>query len=95
MALNERSKDIEALARMAVRLAGRDADEHLTLKLADVVAFDAVMWRYPDFLARAEAAYYALTTPKLTLPPSLDGREHLPAAGSKSRPDARRHQVTP
>jgi hypothetical protein len=26
-----------------------------------VVAFDDVMWRYPDFLTRAEAAYDALT----------------------------------
>ena len=46
---------------MAARHAGRDPDEHLRLKLADVVAFDDVMWRYPDFVARAEAAYDALT----------------------------------
>ena len=51
-----RLADIEVLARMAARLAGRDPGEHVRLKLGDVVVFDDVMWRYPDFLARAEAA---------------------------------------
>lgn len=55
-----RAEHIAALARIAAELAGRDPDEHIRLKLADVVAFDGVMWRYPDFLAQAEAAYETL-----------------------------------
>ena len=62
-----KSKDIEVLAKMAARLAGRDPDEHLRMELAEVVAFDDVLWRYPDFLTRAEAAYHVLTTPNLTV----------------------------
>jgi hypothetical protein len=49
--------DIEVLARMAARLAGRDPDEHLKLELGELTVFNDVMWRYPDFLARAETAY--------------------------------------
>jgi len=45
---------------MAARLAGRDPDEHARLALGEVVAFEGLMWRYPDLLARAEAAYAAL-----------------------------------
>ena len=56
----DRNTDIEVLARMAARLAGRDPDEHLRMELAEVVAFDDVLWRYPDFLDRAEAAYEML-----------------------------------
>ena len=56
----DRNTDIEVLARMAARLAGRDPDEHLRMELAEVVAFDDVLWRYPDFLGRAEAAYEML-----------------------------------
>ena len=52
--------DIEMLARMAARLAGRDPDEEARIEFAGVVAFDDVMWRYPDFLARADAAYHVL-----------------------------------
>jgi hypothetical protein len=55
-----RLADIEVLARMAARLAGRDPDEHVRITLADVHVFDDVLWRYPDFLLRAEAAYSAL-----------------------------------
>ncbi len=47
---------------MAARLAGRDPDEHVVLRLGDVVAFDGLLWRYPDFLARAEAAYAQLAS---------------------------------
>lgn len=61
-----RTEHIETLARVAAELAGRDPDEHLRLELGDVVAFDDVMWRYPDFLARAEAAYDVLTRAGLT-----------------------------
>ena len=56
-----KAEHIETLARLAARLAGRDPDEHVRLTLKDVVAFDDAMWRYPDFLARAEAAYAALS----------------------------------
>jgi hypothetical protein len=51
---------IETLARVAARLAGRDPDDHATITLGNVMAFDDLMWRYPDFLARAEAAYRLL-----------------------------------
>jgi hypothetical protein len=54
---------IEVLARMAARLAGRDPDQHVRLRLGEFVAFNDLMWRYPDFLARAEAAYVALDGP--------------------------------
>jgi hypothetical protein len=57
--------EIEILARMAAHLAGRNPDEHIRLKLADVIAFEGEMWRYPDFIARAEAAYAALRSPTL------------------------------
>lgn len=49
--------DIEMLARMATRLAGRDPDEHVEIRIGHVVAFSDAVWRYPDFVARAEAAY--------------------------------------
>ena len=51
---------------MAARLAGRDPNEYIRLQLADVVAFDDLMWRYPDFVARAEAAYEVLSKTCLT-----------------------------
>jgi hypothetical protein len=56
----ERSADIEILARMAARLAGRKPDEYVRLEWGDVVAFEGPMWRYPDFLMRAERAYAVL-----------------------------------
>jgi hypothetical protein len=59
---SDRSMDIEALARMAARWAGRDPDEHVRIVLGDVVVFDDVMWRYPDFLERAAAAHSFLAT---------------------------------
>jgi hypothetical protein len=76
----QRMADIEVLARMAARLAGRNCDERLTIKLADVVAFDDIMWRYPDFIARGEAAYEALTAGKLPHPAPA-GREGHPSPG--------------
>lgn len=84
-----RTEHVETLARMAAQLAGRDPDEHVRLKLADVIAFDDVMWRYPDFLARAEAAYDVLTSDSLTQPASFNGHEQ-PAANrpGRNRPDA-------
>ena len=57
---------------MAARLAGRDPDEHVRLKLGEIIAFDDPVWRYPDFLARGEAAYEALIG-QLQLPESDEG----------------------
>jgi hypothetical protein len=57
----QRSSDLEVLARMAARIAGCDPDKHARVKLGDIVAFDDVTWRYPDFLLRAENAYIALS----------------------------------
>ena len=83
-----RKDHIESLARMAAQIAGRDPDEHVRLKLADVVAFDDVMWRYPDFLARAEAAYDVLNGVSLTHPASFNGHEQLVAnRHGRDRPD--------
>ena len=56
---------IETLARLAAKLAGQDPDEHATIKLDKFVAFDDVLWRYPDFLTRAEAAYHVLEADRL------------------------------
>jgi hypothetical protein len=47
---DQRLADIETLARIAARLAGRDPDEHVRVNVGNVVAFDDVVWRYPDFL---------------------------------------------
>lgn len=55
--------DIETLARMAARLAGRDPDEHVRIKIACQVAFEGEIWRYPDFLGRAKEAYSLLLRP--------------------------------
>jgi len=52
--------DIEMLACLAARLAGQNPVRRTTIKLGSVVAFDDLVWRYPDFLARAEAAYRIL-----------------------------------
>ena len=55
-----RMEAIEMLARLAARMAGRNPDDHATIKLGQVMIFDDLMWRYPDFLARAEAVYRLL-----------------------------------
>ena len=52
--------DIKLLARIAARLAGRDPDEHVVVRIGDAEVFDDVVWRYPDFVSRAEAAYRLL-----------------------------------
>jgi hypothetical protein len=62
MGEQQRLADIEILARMAARLAGRDPNEYIKLELGEVIAFDGLLWRYPDFVARAEAAYLVLET---------------------------------
>ena len=53
----EIAADLETLARIAARLAGRDPDEHVEIRLGDVVPFSGAAWRYPDFVSRAVAAY--------------------------------------
>jgi PAS domain S-box-containing protein len=60
-----RTADIETLARMAARIAGRDPDQHVRIKFGEVVAFDDLVWRYPDFLLRGEAAYRLLESIEL------------------------------
>ena len=60
METDEKFADIKLLARMAARLAGRDPDESIVVRVGDVVAFHNVAWRYPDFMQRAEAAYKML-----------------------------------
>ena len=64
----EKEQVIEMLARIAARLAGRDPNEETKVEFGGVVAFDDVMWRYPDFLARARAAYHVLEMYQLTSP---------------------------
>jgi hypothetical protein len=53
----QKQADIETLARIAARLAGRDPDQHVTMKISNIFVFDDIMWRYPDFLLRAQGAY--------------------------------------
>ena len=60
-----RTADIEALARIAARMAGQDPDDHATIKYGDFVAFNDTMWRYPDFVTRAEAAHEVLCAVEL------------------------------
>ena len=62
MSETQRLADVETLARMAARLAGRDPDEHVSIELAGVTVFEGVTWRYPDFLGRAKSAYAVLAS---------------------------------
>lgn len=64
----EKDQVIEMLARIAAHLAGRDPNEPARIEFGGVVAFDDVMWRYPDFLARANAAYHVLEMYRLSTP---------------------------
>jgi hypothetical protein len=84
---DQRTLDIELLARMAARLAGRNPDEHLTMSLGGVIPFDGPVWRYPDFMARAESAYSALTAASLIRSTALDGQEE-PAAADLQPPQS-------
>ena len=52
--------DLKVLAIMAARLAGRDPEEKVVVRIGDHVVFDDVAWRYPDFVSRAGAAYELL-----------------------------------
>ena len=69
---DQRAADLETLARMAARLAGREPDERLVIKVGETVAFEDVAWRYAYFTKRAEAAYRLLESGVGTwgLPPS-------------------------
>jgi hypothetical protein len=60
----QRAADIESLAKMAARLAGRNPDDHVKMKLGEVVGFEGPIWTYPDFVLRAEAAYELLNGPR-------------------------------
>jgi len=62
---------IETLASLAAGIAGRYPDQNHMIKLRGLVAFDDVAWRYPDFLARAEAAFVLLDQGELACPRSL------------------------
>ena len=64
MTTEQQSADIEMLASMAARLAGRDPAEHVKCELSGVVVFDDLVWRYPDFIKRAVAAYAVLDRDK-------------------------------
>ena len=68
MSNTEKYQVIEMLARIAAHLAGRDPNEETKVEFGGVVAFDDVMWRYPDFLARANAAYHVLEMYELSTP---------------------------
>ena len=57
MGQEQKIADLETLARMAARLAGRNPDEHVEVRVGDTVAFSDAAWRYPDFVRRASAAY--------------------------------------
>ena len=57
--------DVKTLAMMAARLAGRDPQEQVTIRIAGQLIFHGLVWRYPDFLHRAERAYEVLASPGL------------------------------
>lgn len=60
-----KSAGIEMLARLAALIAGNNPDKQIVIKFGDVVAFDDLAWRYPDFLTRAHAAFEILEADKL------------------------------
>ena len=72
--MREEIDDLERLARMAARLAGRDPDEHVELRLADTVVFSDPLWRYDDFMIRAEKAYEILGGASLVQSDELEER---------------------
>ena len=84
-----RAVDIETLARMAARLAGRDPDEHVTITFAGQIVFKGFSWSYPDFLARAEAALDVLNTATLMVPGSNPVRHRSGAANARLSRDRR------
>ena len=59
----EKFADLKMLAMMAARLAGRDPEAHITIKIGEKVVFDDACWRYSDFIKRAQSAYEVLVGP--------------------------------
>ena len=49
------------LAKIAAQLAGRRPTEKVTISFDGAVAFNDYVWRYPDFIQRAERAYAELS----------------------------------
>ena len=86
MSEDQKFADIQALARMAARLAGRDPDERIQVKLGDVTAFNDVVWRYPDFLARAALAIALWKARCSFQTPVFDCRRRMSRWVSASRP---------
>jgi len=60
MSDTQKFADVETLARMAARLAGRNPDERVTMKIGQLMVYEGETWRYPDFLGRAKEAYDVL-----------------------------------
>jgi hypothetical protein len=82
----QRLADIETLARMAARLAGRNPEEHIKLELGEVQAFEGPMWRYHDFFKRAEQSYAVLALEgEMTLPECKNDRRDLAGAEREMR----------
>lgn len=52
--------DLKTLAMMAARLAGRDPDQRVEIRIGGQLIFQDATWRYSDFLNRAKAAYELL-----------------------------------
>ncbi len=40
--------DLKTLARMVARLAGREPDEQVEIRIGDTLVFSDVVWRYPE-----------------------------------------------
>lgn len=57
----QRLADLEMLARIAARRAGRDPDERVSMILVGVTVFEGPVWQYPDFMGRAEEALAILS----------------------------------
>ena len=80
--------EVEALAKMAARMAGHDPDNRVRIEVGGLTAFDDVAWRYPDFLQRAEAAYAVLTSDALRHAPL-----HSDSASSHIAHDAETSEI--
>ena len=84
--------EVEALAKMAARLAGHDPDKRVRIEVGGLTAFDDVAWRYPDFLQRAEAAYAVLTSDALKRSPSHSDLASGHAPHDVDAPEVRQQQ---
>ena len=79
--------EVEALAKMAAKLAGHDPDRRVTIEVGGLVAFDDVAWRYPDFLQRAETAFAVLTSDALKHPTHEPRAEMMDMARGLENPE--------